>query len=115
MADDLGENLRKLRVLKGFSQEFVADEIGVSLSSYQRYENSKVGIDVQVLANLGKLYGMSLDEIYNYGEQKFDVVQDGTELYFRQLKQVDVLVRLDGSSENLQRWVKKLSAINDIL
>lgn len=115
MAEDLGENLRKLRVLRGFSQEFVAETVGVSLSSYQRYENAKTGIDVQILVNLAKLYGMSLDDILNFNEKKVDVVQDGTELYMRELRRVNIVVSLDGSQENLNRWVKKLSAINDIL
>jgi len=49
---EIGERLRKLRVLRGYSQDYVSTEIGISLSSYQRYETGKVEINFVTMVKI---------------------------------------------------------------
>jgi transcriptional regulator with XRE-family HTH domain len=115
MPMELNELLRKIRRDANFSQENVAEEIGVDVTTYGRYEKGETQIKFEHVVKLAEFYKMTLDEFYHYGEKKFDVVAEANELYRREEKRVDVIVHLDGSKANLDRWVKKLYAINDVL
>lgn len=110
MKEDFPDKLRKIRVLKNLSQEYVADQIGVSVSSYARYESGKVQIDFYSVAKLAKLYKISVDDLMHFGEPGYDVNEPTIE-YLKKDK-VTVLVELDGLPGTLDGWVKKLTAIN---
>lgn len=43
----LGEAIRKKRITKGYSQQYVADSINVSQSTFNRIENGRSEISVQ--------------------------------------------------------------------
>lgn len=60
---NLSKNLKDLRKQFGYTQTYVAQQIGITCQSYQAYE---WGITVPTLQNfikLAKLYGVSLDEL----------------------------------------------------
>ena len=42
----LGEAIRKIRITKGYSQQYVADSINVSQSTFNRIENGRSEISV---------------------------------------------------------------------
>jgi|SRR5688572_4437062 len=115
MADDLGEKLKAVRVRNKMTQEQVADRLGISLSSYQRYESSKSSIDFQLIVKLARLYNITLDELYHYGDPAKSIVEDTSQSYMRSQKRIDIVVQLDGSENTLNLWVEKLKAINQIL
>ncbi len=61
--NNLSKNLKDLRKQFGYTQTYVAKQIGITCSSYQAYE---WGIAVPTLQNfikLAKLYEISLDEL----------------------------------------------------
>lgn len=110
MNDDFPEILRKVRVLKNYSQEYVAEQIGVSLSSYARYEQGKVEIDFYSVVKIAGLYKMSIDALVHYNDPDFKV-EEPRSAYLKRSK-VSVIVELDGLEETLDHWIKKLTAIN---
>lgn len=60
---NLSKNLKELRKQYGYTQTYVANQIGITCSSYQAYE---WGITVPTLQNfikLAKLYEVSLDDL----------------------------------------------------
>ena len=52
---------RELREAHNYTQDFVAEAIGVSRITYVRYENGGRQIKVSELINLAKLYHVSID------------------------------------------------------
>ena len=59
----LAKNLKALRLQYGYTQQYVANQIGITCQSYQAYE---WGVTVPTLQNfikLAKLYDVSLDEL----------------------------------------------------
>ena len=59
----LADNLKQLRAQNGYTQQYVASQIGISCQSYQAYE---WGVTVPTLQNFIKLaqfYDVSLDEL----------------------------------------------------
>jgi len=110
MTDNLPENLRKIRVTHNYSQEYVADEINVSVSSYARYESSKVAIDFESVVKLAMLYKLTLDELYHYGDPTFNVSEPAES--YRKKQKISVIVELDGIEDNLNEWIVKLQKLN---
>lgn len=61
--EDLVTRLRKLRERYGYTQQDVADRIGVGKSAYRSYENNDRRIPVDVLTRVAALYNVSIDEL----------------------------------------------------
>ena len=59
----LGENLRRLRMEKGLSQEEAAQVLFVSRQSVSKWENNQAEPGVANLRALARLYGVTLDQL----------------------------------------------------
>lgn len=59
----LGKNLIALRKENGFTQKYVAEKIGVTVSSYQAYEWGKTVPTLQNFIKLAKLYDVTMEEL----------------------------------------------------
>lgn len=59
---ELGDELRRLRVNRGFTQKKVAEYLNISRTTYTKYEGSREP-DLEALKALAKLYEISLDEL----------------------------------------------------
>lgn len=64
--------LRKLRIEKGYSQQDMADHVGISLSSYQRYESGKREIPSEVLFRMASALSAPADYILMKAELNID-------------------------------------------
>lgn len=62
----LAENLLTLRRVHGFSQEYVAEQIGVSRQAVAKWENGTTMPDITNCAALAHLYNVSLDELVTF-------------------------------------------------
>lgn len=60
---DINSKLKQLRKQKGINQEEAAQLLGVSLSSYQKYEREKNSVtpSLEVLIKLADFYGVTTD------------------------------------------------------
>lgn len=59
----LSEDLKRLRKEKGFTQEYIAEKLYVSIQTINKWENGKCLPDVMNLVNIAKFYKVSLDEL----------------------------------------------------
>ena len=57
----LKENLVMLRKLHGFSQEQIAEKIGISRQAYAKWESGLTVPDIEKCALLAQVYGTTLD------------------------------------------------------
>ena len=60
---NLGKNLKELRLHYGYTQQQVADQLGIKVSSYQAYEWGKAVPTLQNFIKLAKLYDVALDDL----------------------------------------------------
>ncbi|MDE7265829.1 MAG: helix-turn-helix domain-containing protein [Clostridia bacterium] len=60
---NLAKNLKDLRKQYEYTQTKVANEIGITCSSYQAYEWGTAYPTLQNFVKLANLYGVSLDEL----------------------------------------------------
>ncbi len=65
----MGDNLRKLRMNFGISQEKLCAELqrrecDIGRSTYEKYETGELNIRISVLIELKKIYGCSYDDFF---------------------------------------------------
>lgn len=59
----LAENLRELRKLHNYTQDYVAEVLGVVRQTYSHYETGKRTPDSETLYKLAGLYNISVDDL----------------------------------------------------
>lgn len=57
----LGERLKELRKERGWTQKQCAEKIGLNSVTYLHYENAQREPPLQVLVELARLFGVSVD------------------------------------------------------
>jgi transcriptional regulator with XRE-family HTH domain len=65
----LGQKIRKIREIKGYSQEYIARELGITQEAYSYLENAKKQIPDGQLFQLATLFGVSSDFIKLFDPQ----------------------------------------------
>ena len=59
----LRENLIMLRSIHGYSQEEVAEKIGISRQAYAKWESGKTVPDIEKCSLLAEVYGVTIDSL----------------------------------------------------
>ena len=59
----LKDNLVMLRKMHGYSQEEIAEKIGISRQAYAKWEKGETIPDVEKCSQLAELYGTSIDSL----------------------------------------------------
>ena len=59
----LKDNLIMLRKLNGYSQEQIAERIGISRQAYAKWENGLTTPDIEKASALADVYGITLDNL----------------------------------------------------
>lgn len=59
----LKDNLIVLRNYHGYSQEYIAEKIGISRQAYAKWENGKTVPDIDKCVLLAEFYGVTLDSL----------------------------------------------------
>ena len=60
---EVANRLQKLRKEKGYSQEHLAEALGISRQAVSKWERAEASPDTDNLILLARLYGVSLDEL----------------------------------------------------
>ncbi|MDQ0783161.1 helix-turn-helix domain-containing protein [Chryseobacterium sp. W4I1] len=58
-----GQNIRKIRRSKDFTQEYMAFEMGISQKAYSDIENSKVKINLEILTKISNILEIKPSDI----------------------------------------------------
>ena len=69
---EVAQRLAKLRRKRGYSQESLAHELGLSRQAVSKWERAESSPDTENLIALAKLYGVSLDELLRVDEDVED-------------------------------------------
>lgn len=107
--------MRKLRTLKNYSQEFVAERIGVDLSTYSRYERGETSLRLEQAIKLADLYNLTVDEFYHFDDPEYQKKSAADPGAWRKIPRVMITIELDGMDNSFRKVVQKLTAINKAL
>ena len=71
-----GQNIRKIRRTKDFTQEYMAFEMGISQKAYSDIENSKVKINIEILTKISTILEIKPSDIcsisHKCGNDKYE-------------------------------------------
>ena len=66
--NELGENIRKIRELKGFSQQNLADEIRMDQKTISRIEKGELSPKFETLVGIAKALSVSLSQLLAFND-----------------------------------------------
>lgn len=76
-----GDQLKKEREKRGWSQVYLAEKIHVSRQSVSKWETGKNYPSIEVIIDLSDLFGITIDELLRSDEElKEKVIQDSKQL-----------------------------------
>ena len=70
---EIANRLQKLRKENGYSQEELADKLGISRQAVSKWERAESSPDTDNLIVLARLYNISLDELLNDSESDEEI------------------------------------------
>ncbi len=79
MEKTIGKKLYELRKQSGFTQDYVAERLGVSAQAVSKWENDIACPDIMTLPNIANLYGITIDELFKNEEVQSNVKYEKTE------------------------------------
>ena len=58
-----GEKIRTIRTLRGFSQDYMAEQLGVAQNTYSKYENNGDKLPFETLQKIATVLGVSITDL----------------------------------------------------
>ena len=90
------KNLRVLRESRGYTQQQVADMVGVSQKSIQKYETTKYEPDIKTLIRIADVFDVSVDYLVGHqvsGEDPFYAINQNEYMLIEQYRGFDAPTR----------------------
>lgn len=113
----IGYKIKKLRELKGFSQENMADELKISVTGYGKIERDEVNVNLERLASIAQILGMNIEDILAFNEQVVfnNYSEKVSQQYANQVKQQIGIYNIPVEMEHLYKTNIKLLEENNRL
>ncbi len=111
---ELNEIVKRVRESKVLTQENLADEINVHVSTINRYESPGATIPMDKLELIAKALKTTVSDLYAY-KQNPSLLEEPMNFYRSSKKQLSILVHLDGTTDTLNDWLSTLKKINAAL
>jgi transcriptional regulator with XRE-family HTH domain len=112
LKSNIAENLRKHRVLRGYTQEYIAEYLGKKdYTAYSRYEQGRSNLKMEDAIKLASLYEVDVQDLISVTPS----INLPTEGQKKGSNLISVLVDLDGSSATLENNLARLKKINELL
>lgn len=65
---EIGTKIRKVRELKGLSQENLAEELGMSVTGYGKIERNEVSVNVERLQQIATILKVGVEQIIGFDD-----------------------------------------------
>ncbi|WP_346316854.1 helix-turn-helix transcriptional regulator [Chitinophaga sp. YIM B06452] len=110
MKDCTGKKLYYIRILHGYTQEYVARKIGISTSAYIDLERGRTRkIPMGRVEDILAIYGLTLENFYSFGPDDLLGLIKGENKSKEEESLRQVMCRMDGMQKLLFQLVDKLS------
>ncbi len=101
----LGDNIRTLRIEKGWTQVYLADRLQITAPFLAQIESGKRGTSLELVESVAELFGIPiaslfLEQITNYAESKSYVRDLELKIAEKQLQEI--------ISENIKKTFERL-------
>lgn len=65
---NIGSKIRKIREIKGLSQENMASDLDMSITGYGKIERNQVALTVEKLEQISKVLGVQMEQILGFDD-----------------------------------------------
>ncbi len=86
---EIANRLQQLRKEKGYSQEELANELGISRQAVSKWERAESSPDTDNLICLARLYGVSLDELLSTDETTEEIIENKSEIIISEEEMIE--------------------------
>jgi transcriptional regulator with XRE-family HTH domain len=83
---EIGDKIRSIRLMKGFSQENLADMLGISLLTYGDIERNKRDITMKRIEQIAEKLGVSMEDILLHADKVASFFQCRSDINIKQNK-----------------------------
>jgi transcriptional regulator with XRE-family HTH domain len=66
---EIGNKIKKVRELRNFTQEYMAQKLSITQESYSRIEADKANLTIQRLDKISEVLGVSVFELMSFNEK----------------------------------------------
>ncbi|MGY0425983.1 MAG: helix-turn-helix domain-containing protein [Polaribacter sp.] len=68
MEINIGSKIRKVRKVKGFSQEYMAISLGITQNSYSKLENQKTKLSLELINKISEILEIDFIDLISFDE-----------------------------------------------
>ncbi len=97
----LGTNIKEYRLKKGYTQEQLAYELGVSSQTVSRWENGNTYPDIVMLPIIAELFDTSIDKLIGYAKECSTKERED---FFVEVNKLETSERIMRHREMLQKY-----------
>jgi transcriptional regulator with XRE-family HTH domain len=65
----IGYKIKKIRELKNFTQEYVADKVGMSVAGYGKLERDEADIPFSRLQQIANVFNLKVEDVTSFDEK----------------------------------------------
>lgn len=69
--EKIENKIRNIRELKNFTQEFMADKLGISQAAYSKIENGATKVSYEKLQDIAKIMGVKVEDIQSFETERY--------------------------------------------
>lgn len=117
----INEKIRRIRELKGWSQEQMAEKLHMSVSGYANIERGKTNVQFSKLEQISKILDMKLSELIELNEKNIQILlyaeNDNIENHVITIQSSDVHLKheLEKAHLLLQERDKEISYLKELI
>lgn len=76
---EIGTKIKKLRELRNYTQEYMANRLSMSPAGYGKIEREETEVSYQKLEKIAEVLGLKVEDIVNFNEQiVFNIMHNQT-------------------------------------
>lgn len=94
MEKTIGKQLLSLRKQAGYTQEYVAEQLGVSAQAVSKWENDIACPDIMILPQIAKLYNITVDDLFNNPKIETTVINEKQEQPKEKVQEKELMFRV---------------------
>ncbi len=58
-----GDKIKKFRMIRGYTQEYMADKLNIAQNTYSKYENNSERLPIETIERIATILGVSVNDI----------------------------------------------------
>jgi transcriptional regulator with XRE-family HTH domain len=108
----VGEKIKKLRELKNYTQQYMSEQLELSLSGYGKIERDESDISISRLEKIADVLGVDISTILNFDERhifNFNNQKDALVSFGNQhINSIELIEKIINQYKNENEYLKKL-------